>query len=60
MPHIDLTIPIAILIAAFIVVLLVRAYAAWGDRRIEERTDALLADDGEEEPVASKPEDPEA
>ena len=57
MPHIDLTIPIAILITAFVIVLLVRAYAAWGDRRMEERTDAFLAGDSDEEPDPTKPDD---
>ena len=56
MPHIDLTIPIAILGVAFINVLLIRAYAAWGNRRIEERTDAWLAE-GRAERKAEGPRD---
>jgi hypothetical protein len=59
MPHIDLTIPIAILGVAFINVLLIRAYAAWGNRRIEERTDAWLAEGRAEGPRDAKRESEE-
>jgi hypothetical protein len=43
---VDLTVPIAILCVAVVLVLSARAYAAWAERRIEVRTAALLRTPG--------------
>lgn len=57
---VDLTIPIAILATAVVLVLLVRAWLSWEERRTVERTATLLRDlgldaRGEEPPDDAEP-----
>ncbi|MBX7195708.1 MAG: hypothetical protein K1X94_26865 [Sandaracinaceae bacterium] len=42
MLDVDLSIPIAILTVAVVVVLAIRTWASWLERRMDERTDALV------------------
>jgi hypothetical protein len=54
---VDLTLPIVVLCIAAAIVLAARAYAAWAERAIETRTEALLARFGLRPGRDTRPED---